>query len=95
MAVHAEGAGEEDRYLEKHRPEVEKIMMTMFNPEYVKMTAERTERIKGDIAAFRSMDISESKIKENIIRRYDLTPTYAQNFLDDDSDPDDSRLWAL
>ena len=70
-------------------------MMTMFNPEYVKMTTERTERIKGDIAAFRSMDISESKIKENIIRRYDLTPTYAQNFLDDDSDPDDSRPWAL
>ena len=83
------------KYLEEHRPEVEKIMMTMFSPEYVKMTSERTERIKGDIEAFRSMDISESKIKENIIHRYNLTPTYAQNFLDDDSDPEDSRPWAL
>ncbi|MBR0184438.1 MAG: hypothetical protein IJQ24_00265 [Synergistaceae bacterium] len=25
----------------------------------------------------------------NIIKRYGLTPTYAQNFLDDDSAPDD------
>lgn len=83
------------KYLEEHRPEVEKIMMTMFSPEYVKMTSERTERIKGDIEAFRSMDYPEDKIKENIIRRYDLTPTYAQNFLDDDSDPEDSRPWAL
>lgn len=33
--------------------------------------------------------------KTERIRRYDLTPTYAQNFLDDDSDPDDSRPWAL
>lgn len=83
------------RYLEEHRPEVEKIMMTMFSPEYVKMTSERTERIKGDIIAFRSIALPEDKIKENIIKRYDLTPAYAQNFLDDDSDPDDSRPWAL
>ena len=33
--------------------------------------------------------------KENIIRRYDLTPTYAQNFLDDDSYSEESRPWAL
>ena len=82
-------------YLEQHRGEVEKIMMTMFSPEYVKMASDRTERIKGDIIAFRSLDIPEAKIKENIIKRYELTPTYAQNFLDDDSDPEDSRPWAL
>jgi hypothetical protein len=39
--------------------------------------------------------MSESSIKELIIRRYDLTPTYAQNFLDDDTDPDDCRPWAI
>ena len=82
-------------YLQAHRAEVEKIMMTMLSPEYVKMASERTERIKGDITAFRSLNIPEATIKDNIIRRYDLTPTYAQNFLDDDSDPDDSRPWAL
>ena len=35
------------RYLKEHRPEVEKIMMTMFSPEYVKMMSERTEKIKA------------------------------------------------
>lgn len=83
------------RYLEQHRPEVEKIMMTMFSPEYVKMTSERTEKIKEDISFGRFAGMPEPQIKDLIIRRYDLTPTYAQNFLDDDSDPEDSRPWAL
>ena len=82
-------------YLEEHRPEVEKIMMTMFSPEYVKMTSERTEKIKEDISFGRYAGMPEPQIKDLIIRRYDLTPTYAQNFLDDDSDPEDSRPWAL
>ncbi len=43
----------------------------------------------------RYAEMPDSRIKELIIRRYDLTPTYAQNFLDDDSDPDDSRPLAL
>ena len=83
------------RYLEEHRPEVEKIMMTMFSTEYVKMTSERTEKIKEDISAYRFINVPEAQIKDAIIRRYDLTPAYAQNFLDDDSDPEDSRPWAL
>ena len=70
-------------------------MITMLSPEYVKKAAERTERIKGDISAYRYAGMSESSIKELIIRRYDLTPTYAQNFLDDDTDPDDCRPWAI
>ena len=82
-------------YLQAHRPEVEKIMMTMFSPEYVKMASERTERIKGDISVLRFADMPEPQIKDLIIRRYDLTPTYAQNFLDDDTDPEDCRPWAL
>ena len=82
-------------YLESHRMEVEKIMMTMLSPEYIKMASERTEKIKEDISAYRFLEIPEDQIKDAIIRRYDLTPTYAQNFLDDDSDPDDCRPWAL
>ena len=82
-------------YLQGHRSEVEKIMMTMLSPEYIKMAADRTERIKGDISYARFMGIEEDRIKDSIIRRYGLTPTYAQNFLDDDSDPDESRPWAL
>ena len=83
------------KYLEEHRGEAEKIMMAMFSPEYIKMVSERTLRIKEDISYGRYMGISEDRIKDSIIRRYDLTPAYAQNFLDDDSDPDDSRPWAI
>ena len=70
-------------------------MITMLSPEYVKKAAERTERIKEDISVLRFIKIPEDQIKEAIIKRYDLTPTYAQNFLDDDTDPDDCRPWAI
>ena len=70
-------------------------MMTMLSPEYIKMASDRTEKIKGDISAYRFINVPEPQIKEAIMRRYNLTPTYAQNFLDDDSDPDESRPWAL
>ena len=83
------------KYLQEHRAEVEKVMLTMLSPEYVKMAAERTERIKEAIGVLRYAGMADPQIKDLIIRRYDLTPTYAQNFLDDDSDPEDSRPWAL
>ena len=82
-------------YLEAHRMEVEKIMITMLSPEYIQQASERTEKIKEDINAYRFINLPEEQIKDAIIRRYDLTPTYAQNFPDDDSDPDDSRPWAI
>ena len=82
-------------YLQAHRAEVEKIMMTMLSPEYIRKASDRTQRIKGDIIAFRSMNIPEKSIKENIIKRYDLSPTHAQNFLGDDTNPEDCRPWAL
>ncbi len=70
-------------------------MITMLSPEYIQQASERTEKIKEDINAYRFINLPEEQIKDAIIRRYDLTPTYAQNFLDDDSDPDDSRPWAI
>lgn len=82
-------------YLNAHRMEVEKIMITMLSPEYIKEVSERTEKIKEDINFGRFAGMTDQQIKELIIRRYDLTPTYAQNFLDDDSDPADSRPWAI
>ena len=63
--------------------------------EYIFMTALRTEKIKAAIEALRFAKMPEQDIKAYIIDRWDLTPTYAQNFLDDDSDPEDSRPWAL
>lgn len=82
-------------YLQAHRVEVEKIMMTMLSPEYVKMASERTEKIRASISTLRFLKMPETQIKDTIVRQYDLTPAYAQNFLDDDSDPEDSRPWAL
>ena len=82
-------------YLMGHRSEVEKIMMTMKDPDYIRRASERTEKIKEVIAFGRDAGMSDKQIKEAIIRRYDLTPTYAQNFLDDDTDPEDCRPEAL
>ena len=83
------------RYFEEHRAEVEKIMLTMLSPEYVRIASERTQKIKEDISFGRFMGMTEDQIKAGIIRRYDLTPTYAQNFLDDDSDPEESTPAAI
>ena len=82
-------------YLQAHRAEVEKIMLTMLSPEYIRKASERTEKIKESIGMLRFLRMPEDQIKEAIINRYGLTPTYAQNFLDDDTDPDDCRPWAL
>ena len=41
------------------------------------------------------MNIPDDRIKENIIRRYGLSETYAQNFLDDDSKPEESTPEAV
>ena len=69
--------------------------MTMLSPEYIKMASDRTEKIKEAIAFGRDAGMNDNQIKNVIIRRYNLTPTYAQNFLDDDSDPDEYRPWAM
>ena len=63
--------------------------------EYIYMASLRTEKIKAAIEALRFANMPEQDIKAYIIDRWDLTPTYAQNFLDDDTDPEDCRPWAL
>ena len=70
-------------------------MLTMLSPEYVRMASERTQNIKASIGTLRFMKLPEDKIKDVIMQQYDLSPTYAQNFLDDDSDPEDSRPEAI
>ena len=70
-------------------------MLTMLSREYVRIASERTQKIKEDISFGRFAGMQEDQIKALIIRRYDLTPTYAQNFLDDDSDPEDSTPAAI
>ena len=38
----------------------------MFSPEYMKMTSERTEKIKEDISAYRFIYVPEAQIKDAI-----------------------------
>ena len=83
------------KYLKEHRPEVEKIMLTMMTPEYIQMAAARSMKIKGSIETMRLMNMPEEDIKNFIIRQYDLTTRYAQNFLDDDTKPEDCRPMAI
>ena len=70
-------------------------MITTLSPEYVRLAVQRTERIKEDISAYRFIGIPEDQIKAAIIRRYNLSETYAQNFLDDDSKPEESTPEAV
>ncbi len=70
-------------------------MITTLSPEYIRMAAQRTERIKEDISVLRFAGLSEVQIKDLIIRRYGLSETYAQNFLDDDSKPEESTPEAV
>ena len=83
------------KYLKEHRPEVEKIMLTMMTPEYIQMAAARSVKIKATIDGYRFIGILEEQIKDAIIRLFDLTPRYAQNFLDDDTKPEDCRPMAI
>ena len=77
--------GEENiltEYLTAHRSEVEKIMMTMVSPEHLKRAEEKERAIKNTIVDLREFGHSEAEIKERLIKKYKLTPGYAQNCLD-------------
>lgn len=80
--------------------------MSEKKPTYMELQAERDaykaendalkrDRVNRQAKNSVFLHMPEDQIKDAIIQRYNLTPTYAQNFLDDDSDPDDSRPWAL
>lgn len=78
-------------YLKSHRAEVEKIMMTMVSPEYVREASAKTEQIRGAIDMARSFGISDDKIREQLMQNFHITVGYAQNFLDTDWEEDDAQ----
>ena len=81
------------KYLKEHRAEVEKIMFDMYNPEYVKEREQLSRIYESEISFGREAGVPDSKIKELLIRRHGVTPTYAQNLLDDK--PSTSTVVAL
>ena len=68
-------------------------MFDMYNPEYVKEREQLSRIYEEDIATAREFGIEEAKIKDFLVRRHGVTPTYAQNLLDDK--PSTSTVIAL
>ena len=81
------------KYLMEHRAEVEKIMFDMYNPEYVKEREQLSRIYESEIAVLRDVAVPDERIKEILVRRHGVTPTYAQNLLDDK--PSTSTVVAL
>ena len=77
------------KYLDEHKTEVEQIMFDMYNREYVAERERMSNLFDEDIAVLREANVSEEKIKDILVRRHGISPTYAQNLLDDDGDDDD------
>ena len=69
-------------YLEAHRGEVEKIMMTMVSPEYIEKAEQKSAGIREAIRALQSVEQSDEVIKVYLVNNFKLTPGYAQNWID-------------
>ena len=69
-------------YLDSHRGEVEKIMRSIVSPEYIERAAQRSAAIREAIIVMRTLEQSEEDIKDYLIKRFSITPGYAQNWLD-------------
>lgn len=62
----------------------------LYNPK----ESEQLSRIyESEIAVLRDVAVPDEKIKELLVRRHGVTPTYAQNLLDDK--PSTSTVVAL
>ena len=81
------------KYLEEHRAEVEKIMFDMYNPEYVKEREQLSRIYESEIATARRFGAKEEDIRNFLVERHGVTPTYAQNLLNDK--PSTSTVIAL
>ena len=69
-------------YLSDHKTEVQKIMFDMYNPAYVEEMERKYQIYMENIVFCRSIGVPDEKIKEGLVARFGITPTYAQNLLD-------------
>ena len=81
------------QYLNDHKPEVEKIMIEMYNPRYVAEAERKTEIMLAEIGFARAAGVSDEKIIELLVQRHGTTPAYARNLLD--YRPDDHVVDAV
>ena len=69
-------------YLDEHFAEVEKIMLLAYEPRYVREAQERSSNIYAAIRALKRIGIDNERIRKYISEEYEITPTYAQNYID-------------
>ena len=64
-------------------------MMTMVSPEYLEKAEAKTKAIRVVIESLRMLGHSEDEIREHLVKRFNITPGYAQNCLDADWEDED------
>ena len=69
-------------YLEAHRGEVEKIMLTMVSPEYIERAEKKSAEIRASIKTMKLLGKTDEETKDILVKMYNITPGYAQNWLD-------------
>ena len=79
-------------YLEAHRGEVEKIMLTMVSSEYIEKAEQKSSAIRVAILTARMFGGSDEEIKDLLVSKFHLTPGYAQNWLDAVAEEDEDSI---
>ena len=69
-------------YIEAHRGEVEKIMLTMISPEYIERAEKKSAEIRASIKTMKLLGKTDEETKDILVKMYNITPGYAQNWLD-------------
>ena len=67
-------------------------MFDMYSREYVAERERMSNLFDEDIAMGRAFGIDDEKIRDFLVKRHGISPTYAQNLLDDDGDDEDDVL---
>ena len=57
-------------------------MLLAFEPRNVREAQERSSNIYGAIRAYKRVGIDNARIRKYISEEYEITPTYAQNYID-------------
>ena len=81
-------------YLDEHFAEVEKIMLLAYEPRYVREAQERSMKIYGAIRALKRVGFDNERIRKEVAEEYEITPTYAQNYIDTVEKEDSERSSA-
>ncbi len=57
-------------------------MLTMVSPEYIEKAEQKSAAIRSAIKVMKTLNQTDDQILDYIIKEFNLTPGYAQNWLD-------------